>query len=200
MSRPALALDIDDVMAGFMPAIRAHFAQQGIALPPPNQQAMYHFHEYVGWTSQETNEFVYEFLAERGHQIAPVPGSVEGIPRLAEEWELYAVTSRAARLEEPTRQWLELSYGPVFRDVLLGSYYEGERTEKSELCRRIGAERLIDDNLLYATEAAADGIAVTLFDDGYGWNQAPTLPPGVTRARGWAELVRTTITHLDRAA
>lgn len=59
--------------------------------------------------------------------------------------------------------------------VYFGNHWSlsGPVRKKSEICKSIGAQILIDDNPTYAVECAAAGIHVLLFDwnDSYPWSK-----------------------------
>ena len=61
--------------------------------------------------------------------------------------------------------------------VYFGNHFalEGNSRKKSEICASIGAHVLIDDNVGYASECAAAGIQVLLFDwlGAYPWSKTP---------------------------
>lgn len=85
------------------------------------------------------------------------------------------VTSRQHVIRQPTLQWLDTYFPGTFVDVHFGNHYalSGPSMSKSEICKQVGAQVLIDDNPRYALECAQAGIQVLLFDwDGsYAWSK-----------------------------
>ena len=67
-----------------------------------------------------------------------------------------------------TVEWIETHFPGIFQDIHFGNHWakEGKSVSKSEICKRIGASCLIDDNPGYALECAEKGIDVLLYD----WN------------------------------
>src|SRR3989344_2809835 len=63
----------------------------------------------------------------------------------------------------------------------------GPSRKKVDVCKELGVELLIDDNLVYVNECATEGTPALLFDA--PWNQG-VLPAGVTRISSWDEVVR----------
>ena len=65
----------------------------------------------------------------------------------------------------------------------------GTSKPKSQLCREVGADLLVDDNPAYALECAQNGIEVLLFDwdHGYPWSKTAEGPvhPLITRVSSW---------------
>jgi hypothetical protein len=69
---------------------------------------------------------------------------------------------------------------------VVGDYqpHEALKHTKAELCREIGAEYLIDDQIKHCAGAARAGLKAVLF----GRSPGAALPAGVTRAAHWDEV------------
>ncbi|CAI7908374.1 unnamed protein product, partial [Closterium sp. NIES-53] len=98
--------------------------------------------------------------------IPIIPGAFDTLRRLSHFTDLVVVTSRQHVIREPTLEWLDNHFPGVFSSVHFGNHFalEGTPRPKSEMCRELGAEVLIDDNPRYAMECAEHGIQVLLFD------------------------------------
>lgn len=104
-------------------------------------------------------------------------------------YELVVVTSRNNVLIELTAKWLERYFKGVFSEVHHAGMWDNYRSgskhmTKTALCKAIGANYLIDDQLKHCIDAAEAGISSLLFGE-YAWNQSSELPLGVTRVRDW---------------
>lgn len=110
------------------------------------------------------------------------------LQRLREHFDLVVVTSRRRLIVKETEAWLERYFSEVHYagmwDTLAGGRYT---MTKAEMCREIGADYLVDDQLKHCLAAAEAGIPAVLFGD-YTWNQAESLPERVTRCRDWGEV------------
>ena len=145
-------------------------------------------------SQEESNRRVHEFFESEHFAtgIPPVPGAREALARLGADHELVVVTSRQFVIKEPTIAWVDQHFPGIFSELHFGNHFalEGPSKPKSELCRELGAEVLIDDNPVYALECARAGIDVLLFDWalGYPWSKTPDGPthPRITRVEDWA--------------
>lgn len=108
-------------------------------------------------------------------------GAEEVIAQLSKEHDIFAATKRPLHTEETTRAYLA-KYFPGIRDVFFAKKGEG----KPEICRRLGAKLMMEDNLTQAIECYLAGIKVILFD--YPWNQG-TLPRDISRVKSWPEVL-----------
>ena len=104
-------------------------------------------------------------------------GAYEALQRLKEDHELAVVTSRQFAIQEATLEWIYRTYPDTFDSVHFGNHWAkaGMSRKKSEICRQIGADVLIDDNPMYAYDCASAGMQVLLFnwDLAYPWSQQP---------------------------
>jgi uncharacterized HAD superfamily protein len=133
------------------------------------------------------------FAEDQVREIAPMPGSLKSIRLLKERGhDLYVVTGRSLRDVAQTERWLNHHLPGVFSGVEYGHFFTLDATlaprKKSDICRDLSIELLIDDNLPTALEAAAEGLDVFLFDQ--PWNRDAVLSRGVTRVRSWNEIAQ----------
>eukprot|EP00201_Polytomella_parva_P017489 CAMPEP_0175071640 /NCGR_PEP_ID=MMETSP0052_2-20121109/19356_1 /TAXON_ID=51329 ORGANISM="Polytomella parva, Strain SAG 63-3" /NCGR_SAMPLE_ID=MMETSP0052_2 /ASSEMBLY_ACC=CAM_ASM_000194 /LENGTH=116 /DNA_ID=CAMNT_0016338835 /DNA_START=566 /DNA_END=916 /DNA_ORIENTATION=+ len=74
-------------------------------------------------------------------------------------------------------EWLDRHFPNMFEVVYFGNHFalEGISRKKSDICKAIGAQILIDDNPSYAIECASAGINVLLYDweGNYPWSKLP---------------------------
>lgn len=107
------------------------------------------------------------------NKIQPIPGALETLQKLKEDYDLHIVTSRQFAIEELTVKWVEQHFPGVFSKLHFGNHYskEGKVRSKPEICREIGAVLLIDDSLQYAMDCYKADIPVLLFGE-YAWNNA----------------------------
>lgn len=122
-------------------------------------------------------------------RIEPSEGAVEGIKKLLEMgYSPHFVTARPETLKEETINWLK----KYFKDMEFPVYFTHREAgmpslKKSEICKSIGAEILIDDYIENALDCAENGIKVFLMDA--PWNQTGSLPANVIRVKSWKELI-----------
>ena len=99
------------------------------------------------------------------------------LQRLKYRHDLVVVTSRQFAIQDATLQWLDQHFPDTFTSVHFGNHFAkaGNSRKKSEICRDIQADVLIDDNPTYAYDCASAGMQVLLFNWRlqYPWSQQP---------------------------
>ena len=60
-------------------------------------------------------------------------------------------------------------------------------SSKEEICARIGAAALIDDDLRHLADVSTEALLRVLLQDGRP--DAPVLPPGITFCGSWTEVL-----------
>jgi deaminated glutathione amidase len=173
--KPVLAIDIDEVLAAFIPTLCKFYNQKHGLDFTASSFFSYEFHYVMQCTPDECNAEIHSFFASDIFKtsVEPIQGAYESLLRLSEKFELHVVTARQLIYEKITRKWLDQNYPNVFTEVHFGNHYcePGQKSrKKSEICRSIGAICLIDDSLKYAKDCASNNIACVLFGD-YAWNQ-----------------------------
>lgn len=199
MSKRTIAVDIDDVISRSAEGFSAFSNERW----GTNLTAAQYSEEWAplwGVSVEEAIERAKELHDAGAHgtylsyeEASPV------LARLKERYNLEIVTSRRAVVSNITEDWLAKHFAGLFSAVhYVGMWDEDvdphnvhqrlERT-KADLCKQIGAEYLIDDQLKHCLAVAEVGIQAVLFGD-YRWNQHDNLPVNVTRASNWDEVER----------
>lgn len=119
-------------------------------------------------------------------------GALPILRNLRDRYNLIVVTSRQSVLKSHTDVWLEEHFPGIFSDThYAGIWDSGQQVAhmlkrtKAELCRELGADYLIDDQLKHCVAAHEVGIVALLFGD-YSWNkEVPTAPGGIIRVPSW---------------
>ncbi|EFN53768.1 hypothetical protein CHLNCDRAFT_10527, partial [Chlorella variabilis] len=196
-SRLRVAVDVDEVLGRFLHSLN-QFCREAYGLRyDVSDYWVYDFAKARArrgmWAScclwdiwdcaqDESNHRVHEFF--QSHHFAAgietIPGAYDALVRLRGGCDLMVVTSRQHIIQEPTLDWLDRHFPEVFTEVHFGNHFalEGTSKKKSEICRAIGAEVLIDDNPAYAVECAQAGIHVLLYDwdHAYPWSKTAAGP------------------------
>lgn len=93
-----------------------------------------------------------------------------------------------------TQEWID-TYFRIVDQIVLS--IDNPQTEmrvltKAEVCKQLGADLLIDDQLRHTRDVAEVGTPVLLFGDSPS-NQADSLPPNVMRVEDWPHVLRVLI-------
>ena len=105
--KPVLALDIDEVLAQFLPAlIRFHNSTYGTSLELKDFHS-YWFCKVWGGTNEEATEKVHDFFESPFFlkELEPMPGAKEALAKLKGKYDFVIVTSRQHVIAEHTLAW-----------------------------------------------------------------------------------------------
>ncbi|CAN0138753.1 unnamed protein product, partial [Ectocarpus fasciculatus] len=165
--KPVIAVDLDEVLGQFVLQLCAfHNDKHGTSLTPESFNS-YYFHEVWGGTRAEADAKMVEFFQTPYFLggIPPLAGAAEVLRKHSRSLTFYLVTSRQDSLQAHTREWIDAHYPGMFAGLRFGNHFstEGAVRSKPDLCRMIGAEMMIDDNIKYAAECASAGIRTLLF-------------------------------------
>jgi 5'(3')-deoxyribonucleotidase len=190
MSKPTLAIDIDEVLFPYVQEFVLHHNDKYATDLLPVHFTSYRFEDIIeGIDQAEAIQRVYEFCDVDHVLIEPITDAQEGVKRLSKKYDLVLLTARHPRFQNNTRRWLERYFPGGFVDlVMIGFEYDPtvEPRTKASVCKDINAVALVDDSPKYVTQATDVGIRGILFGD-YPWNQVE-LAPGVIRVKGWLDL------------
>ena len=190
--RMRIGIDMDDVVADSMDAIiRMNNEKYGTSLKKENIWS-YHFRDVIGITREEELKRLEAVFAEDQRvTLRPMEGAIEAITALKHAGhELYVVTARPLTDALQTERWLDHRFPKAFAGVHYANLNEVDGVivrKKSAVCKELGIELMIDDNMKNALDCASAGIRVFLFDQ--PWNKGE-LYAGVARVHSWEEIVK----------
>jgi len=191
MYKPVIAVDIDDVLADSTEHLRLQVNDRlGIDLQPhhyavPGEYWGYYekVWEVNGVAHRITLEELDPIMVEDQSDVQPYAQAREVLQELAKCYRLIVVTARDVSWEPATKRWLQERFPNMFEGMHFAGHEKGKLT-KGQLCKRLGAEWLIDDNVNHAHTALDEGIRVILFGD-YGWHQGAKVHDDVVRCKDW---------------
>jgi uncharacterized HAD superfamily protein len=187
MKRPIIALDIDDVLAGSMTAVRLMVNKQlGVELQPEHYAVAGDYWGYYEsiWASHGL-AISFDDLDEKTlkDMYLPFEKAAPVLTKLAKHYRLVVITSRNENWRELTRQWSKQHFPGLISDIVFaGSKEHAIKRTKGEVCAELGAEWLIDDNLEHCIDAAKYGVQPILFGM-YGWQRG--APEDMIRCKDW---------------
>jgi len=194
-----IGIDMDDVLADFInPLIKFHNEVYGTSLTK-EQVFSYAFWEVWGGTREEAIRKVAEFHKSNYYDlIQPTPGAVNAVGHLRKDHGLVVITSRPDNVREKTFEWIKRYFPYRFSGTYFAynHHIQNKGKRKSEICRDLGVDVLIDDMLKYATECAENGTRVLLFNQ--PWNQSTELPPRMERVFSWNDVLEKLIYRYEK--
>jgi 5'(3')-deoxyribonucleotidase len=194
--KPIIAIDIDDVLAQFVPAFCVYARERwGEKITP--EIFTEDWSKIMKSSSLATiKERAIEMFTDTDfyNSLLPVAGANKTLQKLAEKFTLIPMTSRVSPQRDITVDWLLKYFGNIFEEVVFSGAYEADsdfsktiHLSKGEICREIGASYLVDDQPKHTNGAAMAGVKAILFGD-YGWNRHSAIIDNVTRAANWKEV------------
>jgi uncharacterized HAD superfamily protein len=128
-------------------------------------------------------------LTDEYHKLGPSKEEVDVLRELAKQHELHLVTSRKEHEREFTQEMLDRELSGVFTSM----EFVGWEGSKGEVCKRVGADVLIDDNIYHLQDAIEQGLPASgaiLFGD-YPWNAGDGTHDNLTRCADWSQVKAT---------
>lgn len=123
--------------------------------------------------------------------VKPYDGAIEAITKLKQKYTLQIVTARHPLFKRSTIRWIRKYFPNDFKDIDFVHYKTpfGPKSPKSKICKRIGAEIILDDKMSNAIDCSSNGIRVYLFGN-HNLRQRNHLPTGITWVKDWSVVVK----------
>lgn len=138
---------------------------------------------------EEIAERIYDIqLSDEYVDIAPWADAVDVCRELSGEHELHLVTARPGRIMAVTIGMLEKYFPGVFSEI----EHVGLDGNKGDICHRLGADVLIDDNLKHLHTAKECGVKNLIWFGDYPWQNrdSTTVEEGVVICSTWSDVER----------
>ncbi|QDZ23033.1 haloacid dehalogenase-like hydrolase [Chloropicon primus] len=194
-SRPKVAVDVDEVLAQFLLSLNSYYEDRFSKRYGIEHYDEYYFCKIWDCSPDDSNDIVHQFFDSHHFRdgIVPVPGALQALRELRTKCDLVVITSRQNAIRSATERWVESHFPGVFEDLFFCNHFalDGESVSKAEMCSRVGADLLIDDNPGYASDCAGSGLDVILFDykSSYPWSKACEEHENIRRCADWEEIL-----------
>lgn len=181
MRRLIIAVDCDDVLVASTELIVTQYNKQyGTAISLDSA----HDHGVELWNADDKKTVIDRITAiQIAHKPTPLKAAVDILRSLARQHELHMITARPIEAELVTLELIKDEFDGVFTSI----EHVGHEGSKGEVCGRIQADVLIDDNLRHLEDALGYGVSKVLWFGDYPW-QKQDLPAGVERCRDWVQV------------
>lgn len=197
MSKPIIAVDIDDVLSASAAGLTAYSNKRwGLDLRAEDYDE--NWAKFWGVSLGVAKEMAHE-VHERDifKNFAHFEQAIPVLRALKEKYELIVVTSRRINLKTSTASWLERNFSDIFSAVHHAGFYDnphdplaGLTKNKAMICNELGVDYLIDDQLKHCLAVADCGKGALLFGD-YNWNRidvAEVQSKNITIVHTWADV------------
>jgi len=186
-TKPNIVVDIDEILADLLHSfVRWHNAEYG------THYVWKDFHTYKLWdtldiTPVETGIRVGKFFKDEGLNIKLVKGSKEGIDKISRIARLHVVTGRNENNTILTKSWLDRYFPGKFSSIEFTSHYYKEKpVRKSEICKKLKAKIIIEDDESHIIDCADNGITVIVLDRSWNHN---IIHKKIIRVKSWESIV-----------
>lgn len=194
MSRPVIAIDVDDVLAESAKAFVEYSNQKwGTTLTVDDYDEdwsrlwrMDHEHAEVRAQDYFKSGSLLRHTALDAHAV---------LERLRDSYDLIVVTSRRTMLKGDTLEWIQREFPGIFVEdkIFFAGMWDKITDEsihktKGSLLKELGAHYHIDDQPKHCLSALEQGVKPLLFGS-YNWNRTVELPEGIARVQNWQEVL-----------
>lgn len=183
MRRLVIAVDCDDVLVRTTPYfVSAYNQKYGTNVPLNDAHIM--SEELWGADTEEVVRRIGDLVfTDEYKALGTSPEETEVLKELSKHHDLHLVTARKEEERETTKAMLDRDLPGVFTSLDL----VGWQGSKGEVCKRIGADVLIDDNARHLHNAIEHGLpknGAILFGD-YPWNKVDSTHQDLTYCLDW---------------
>lgn len=177
-----IGIDCDDVLSETMCEIlkTSFFVEKGIKR---EDLICYNLWENpkLGLNFEEAKQVFSDFFdSEQYRNAQPMKWAREKLElRKAQGHQLILVTGREISFKERTVQWVNQHFPLLFDDFLFSNHNTGDKIPKSELCKQLGIQVMVEDYWDFALEVSQKWILCFLLDKPWGrspnWEQDPNI-------------------------
>lgn len=192
MSKKIIAVDVDDVLSAYAPSL-IKFSNERWGTNLTINEIDENWAKMWQIDSNEMETRAQVLHKELFRDLDYIDNAKIILEKLAKNYDLVVTTSRRKSLAEHTSDWLDEHFPKIFSNIHHAGIYDEIHIEstfkktKLDLCKRIGADYMIDDQPKHCFATSQAGITSLLFGD-YPWNRTDQLPSGVVRVKNWHEV------------
>ncbi|MFH1547484.1 MAG: hypothetical protein ABIC57_03285 [bacterium] len=162
-----IALDMDNVTVNYNGALEYFYNRKNNTCINFNEKGRpYSYAEFLGISKEQQSELLREFSQSQEFlEIKPMPGSVNGVQRLALNNDLWNLTARSLDTFDNTQVFVDEYFPNCINGIIMTGQSDpifNYTLTKGIICHQCGFNLLIDDYIENAEEAASIGIPVIL--------------------------------------
>lgn len=184
-----IGLDFDDVTAHFMDPLLEFYNNKKSKNHQQDESKEYDFWVNWGITKEEGIRLIDEFHHTQNVETTkPIEGAIESIKKIMHNGDkLFIITARPLKFKKKIEEWILHHFEDHRIEVISIEFYNGKSATKSQICKGLSIEIMLEDSGKNAVECANEGIKVILFNK--PWNQNYSHI-NITRVDGWQEALQ----------
>lgn len=189
MKRGSIAFDVDDVLASHVESFIA-FSNKAYGTNLTMEDYSDHWTDFWDVNEDEIDKRALEFQTSKRIASFAVKNDAESaLMQLKTKYDLYIITARRHHIVDTSIDWINKHFPNVFKEThFVPIWVPDNKTTKADICKKIGADYLVDDLPRHCNIAAEAGIKTVLFGD-YSWNRDEKIVDGVTKCKNWDEVL-----------
>lgn len=177
-----VAVDVDEVLVNLLQPM-ANWKKHKL---PTTKRYNYLYREIFNVSEEESQKILHEFYQSKDFMyLKPIKGSQYAMCKLRDKTKkMYIVTGRQEIVREKTELWIDTFFPGIFDDVILTNSFTKDEVKKVHICKSLGINTIIDDNIDICNECINAGVDAINFigDDIYPWCE-----PSDISLRGWGK-------------
>jgi uncharacterized HAD superfamily protein len=184
-----IAIDIDEVLSKLMPKFLEFYNKIHKTSFSYEKFYSYDWNKMLGITNEKKCE-IYGSFCDLGNlkRLDTIEGSVAGVKQIKERHKLVIITNRAVTLKNDTEHWLAKHFSGCFTKVIYTrKKLNHPAKSKQEICQRIKADIMIEDDPYCLKDLANSKIKLLLFN--HPWNQNVNMANNIVRVHSWEQIV-----------
>ena len=161
-----IGIDIDEVLCETIDYVLAFQNYKIAGIPIKRSDFTDYYIKNISWfehLDQETTiSFFYDAINALGSDLSalkPVQWALQALTKAKKSWhQLYAITARWDNVKTATLERINQHFPDLFEEVIFCNYHEANKISKEEVCKNLGIQVFVEDNLRYAQALAQEGI------------------------------------------
>lgn len=186
-----IGIDLDEVIVDIHPTL-IDFVSKTMGVDTCKEDyTTYRMWEIWDISKDEFFQLVFEYYkSDLFEKSGITPGAKKALLKLRDDdVKITFITSRPESTRDVTLRWFKRELPEIEPEIIFtGGFTDlGKSNPKSYVCKKIGAELLIDDCYEYTVDCSENGVEALLFTA--PWNEMEECPELVTRVHGWEEIM-----------
>jgi 5'(3')-deoxyribonucleotidase len=174
MKTARIAVDIDEVLAPFLPTMKKWRPPK----PSPRPSNRYVYRDIYNIPEWESAKMVREFYdSEEFSKMPPIKNAIDAMLELKKDNELFIMTGRQEIVRDKTEKWVRDNFPGIFSEVIMTNSFTASEVPKSDVCKMLNIGLIFDDNMGVCQDCMNENIGAINFigDPVYPWCYESTI-------------------------
>jgi len=169
-----IAVDIDEVLAPFLPTMKKWRP------PKPYLRPLYRYvyRDIYNISEFESAKMVREFYdSEEFVKMKPIKNAIDAMIELKKDNKLVIVTGRQEIVRDKTEKWVSDNFPGIFSDIVMTNSFTSSEVPKSNVCKMLNIGLIFDDSMDVCQDCMNEKIPAVNFigDPVYPWCYESTI-------------------------